>query len=80
MLGQLSSIDRNEVLTIGGQLAPEIAGILGNGDAKEIQKIKDLIESKCYKAIQHKQALIGDFLKKILADSKDDKKRKRKSA
>jgi hypothetical protein len=68
ILGQLSTIDRNEIITIGGQIAPELAGILGSNDADAIKAIAKSIEAKCYKAIQHKQDLITAFIKKITKD------------
>lgn len=65
LLGKLFQIDRNEYLTLGAQLATEVAGIFGSTDNKKIAKVDKVIESRLYKILKHKQKLIKVFMKEI---------------
>lgn len=67
LLGNFSQIDRNEILTIGDQIAPDILGMLGVDDHKMTKRVAKLIVDKCYKALLHKQRLTDKFLKEVKA-------------
>ncbi len=82
VLGTLSQIDVNELLTMGANIAAEIAGICGTEDNKKIVKITKRIEGICYQILQHRQRVIKDFLRKVkievlaTEDVEDNKKKK----
>lgn len=71
MLAKLSAIDVNELLTLGSNIAPEVAGLCGKEKPAIILKISKLIEDRCYRVLEHRQRQIKDFLEKMKAEQLD---------
>lgn len=79
LLGNLATIDQNELLTIPANVAPEVAGLCGTDDSKVVLKVSKLIEKKLYGVLKHRARLLTDFLKRVKAEPlAPEKKRKQK--
>lgn len=65
LLGTLSAVDVNELLTMGANVAPELAGLCGVEDNKIIMKVQKRIDELAYQLLQHRQRVIKDFLQKV---------------
>lgn len=72
VLGKLYMIDVNEFLTLGNNIASEVAGMMGINDSKKIIKIGKFVEKKCYRILQHKKRLINKDLKKVNSEPIDE--------
>jgi len=65
IFGKLYSIDKNEFLTIGDKLAPDIATLASVDDPAVILQINERIEEECYKVLAHIKRIMGDFLESV---------------
>ena len=73
LIGIMAAIDTNELLTIPGNIAPEIAGVCGKEDNKTILKVSKKLETHLYGVLKHRKREINSWLKKIGAEvSKDE--------
>ena len=72
ILAQLSAIDVNELLTLGSNIAPDVAGICGKEKPRIILKIQKLIEERCYRVLEHRKKKINEFLDRIKAEQIDE--------
>ena len=79
LLGNLATIDQNELLTIPANVAPEVAGLCGTDDSKVVLKISKLIEKKLYGVLKHRARLLTDFLKRVKAEPLEPEKKNGKS-
>lgn len=80
MLGKLIMIDVNEFLTLGNNIASEVAGMMGINDSKKIIKIGKFVDKKLYKIMNHKKRLINKDLKKVNSEPIEEIKSKPKKS
>lgn len=80
ILGKLVMIDVNEFLTLGNNIASEVAGMMGINDSKKIIKIGKFVDKKLYKIINHKKRLINKDLKKVNSEPIEEIKPKPKKS
>jgi len=62
VFGKLYSIDKNEFLTLGDKLAPDIATLAGVNDPAVILQINERIEEECYKILAHIKRVMSSEL------------------
>ena len=61
-MAEMYSIDVNEFQTLGPNLAPEVAAMLGVDDADSIIKVGQLIEAEVFKVLEHVKRRTREFL------------------
>ncbi len=65
VFGKIYMIEANELRTLGGKIAPDLAGILGIDDPEVTLNIEKQIDDEVLKSMRHIQRIISDFLEKI---------------
>jgi hypothetical protein len=62
VFGKLWQVDTNELRTLGGKLAPDLAGLMGIDDPVISLMIEQRIDGEILKSLNHIKRIIDDFL------------------
>lgn len=68
ILSKLYQIDVNQWRTLGPNLSPEIAAIVGTDDNETMLKISDAIDKEAFTILKQVKRILNDFLKDIKSD------------
>ena len=68
VFSKLYQIDVNQLRTLGPNLSPDIAALIGTDDNEVMLKISDLVDKEIFVILKQIKRLLNDFLKNMKAD------------